>query len=73
MDIFDQLLQLSTQLDNFIWGPGMIALLLGTGIYLTIMTGGIQFTQLWRALKLVLSKESRENKGDGDISPLAVI
>ncbi len=73
MGFFDSLLNWTKELDLIFWGPGMIALLLGTGIYLTLRTRGIQFSQFWRSLKLILSRESRSDKGHGDISPFAAL
>lgn len=70
---FDWLLDWTSQLDNFMWGPAMIALLLGTGIFLTIATRGLQITHFWQSLKLVFSKESRSSEGKGDISPFAAL
>src|SRR5687768_4869794 len=56
-----------TALSGFVWGPPMIILLLGTGIYLTFLLRGIQFTELKYALWLALIK--RQEKGaQGDIS-----
>jgi AGCS family alanine or glycine:cation symporter len=52
---------------GFVWGPPMIALLLGTGIYLTFLLRGIQFTELKYALWLALVKRE-EKDGQGDIS-----
>ena len=73
MGFFDRLLEITDNLDLLFWGPGMIALLLGTGIYLTLRTRGIQFSQFWYSLKLILSRESRSEKGHGDISPFAAL
>ncbi|MFQ5627751.1 MAG: alanine/glycine:cation symporter family protein [bacterium] len=70
---FDWLLQWTTQTDNFMWGPAMIALLLGAGIFLTIATRGLQFTHFTRSLKLIFSKEARSIEGKGDISPFAAL
>ncbi len=73
MQIFDKILEITTQIDAFLWGPQLIALLLGTGIYLSIRTGGVQFTQLWKALKLTFSEKARSSEGEGDISPFAAL
>jgi len=73
MGPFDYLLQWTRKLDLIFWGPGMIALLLVTGIFLTIRTRGLQFTHFWMSLKLIFSKESRSEKGHGDISPFAAL
>lgn len=53
---------------SFIWGPWfLIPLLLGTGLYLTIRLGGIQFLRLGAALRLGLFTR-RDPGSDGDIS-----
>ncbi|MFS2241512.1 MULTISPECIES: alanine/glycine:cation symporter family protein [unclassified Microbacterium] len=55
-------------ISSWIWGPWvLIPLLLGTGLYLTIRLGGIQFLRLGAALRLGLF--TRKDPGsDGDIS-----
>ncbi len=73
MGFFDKLLDITTRLDLVVWGPAMIALLLGTGIFLTFATRGLQFTHMWYSLKLIFSKQSRSEKGHGDISPFAAL
>jgi AGCS family alanine or glycine:cation symporter len=73
MGFFDWFLQITTDIDNVMWGPGMIGLLLITGIILTIVTRGLQFTHFWHSLKLIFSKESRSEEGTGDISPFAAL
>src|SRR5690606_40820652 len=53
---------------GFIWGPWLlIPLLLGTGLYLTIRLGGIQFVRLGAALRLGLFRR-RDPDAEGDIS-----
>ncbi|MBY6061119.1 sodium:alanine symporter family protein [Microbacterium esteraromaticum] len=55
-------------LSGVIWGPWvLIPLLLGTGLYLTIRLGGIQFLRLGAALRLGLFTR-RDPGTDGDIS-----
>lgn len=55
-------------IDDFIWGPYLlIPLLLGTGLYLTIRLGGMQFLKLVPALRLGLVKR-RDDDSAGDIS-----
>ena len=41
---------------GFIWGPPLLILLVGTGIFLTVRLGLIQLRLLPYALKLVFSK-----------------
>lgn len=52
---------------NLVWGPPLLILLVGTGIYLTIRLGFIQITKLPYALKLAFSKH-QDDKSEGDIS-----
>lgn len=55
-------------LGGIIWGPFvLIPLLLGTGIYLTIRLGALQFTKLFPALSLGLIRR-RDEGSEGDIS-----
>ncbi len=55
-------------IDSFIWGPFLlIPLLLGTGIYLTLRLGGLQFFKLIPALRLAFI-DRKEDGADGDIS-----
>ena len=73
MGFFDQVLEWTKELDLLFWGPGMIALLLLTGVILTVATRGLQFTHFWHSIKLIMSKESRSEEGKGDISPFAAL
>ena len=52
-----------------IWGPFLlIPLLLGTGLYLTIRLGGLQFVKLIPAINLGLVKRKDKGEEEGDIS-----
>lgn len=59
--------------DDFVWGPVMLFLLVGTGIFLTIRTKALCWRNLPYALASVLSKEARQKKGDGDVSPFSAL
>lgn len=60
--------------DDFVWGPVMLVLLVGTGIYLTIRLRFLPWRNLGYALKSTLSKEARKsNRGSGDISPFSAL
>ncbi len=73
MNFFDWLLEHTTSLDLLLWGPAMIGLLLGTHLVLTLRTRGLQFSQFFNSIKLIFAKESRSEKGKGDISPFAAL
>lgn len=52
---------------GIIWGPPLLILLVGTGIYLTFRLGLIQLRLLPYALKLVFTK-NQDKKSEGDIT-----
>ena len=61
-------------IDSFVWGPVMLALLVGTGVFLTFRTGFRSWRNLGYALHSVLSKEARtKNRGTGDVSPFSAL
>ncbi len=62
-----------TAIDDFVWGPVMLILLVGTGIFLTIRTKALCWRNLPYAVSNVLSKEARQKKGDGDVSPFSAL
>lgn len=57
-------------LSGWIWGPPVLFLLVGTGLYLTIILRGVQFRALPHAFRLIWHKE---HAGDGDISHFAAL
>ena len=68
------LTEILESIDNIVWGPIMLILLVGTGIFLTIRVGFATWRNLGYALKSVLSKEARtKNRGEGDISPFSAL
>lgn len=69
----DRLLTVVTAARDFMWGGWMIVVLVGTGIVLTVATKGIQVRRLVASLRLIFSKESRGDEGEGDISPFAAL
>lgn len=57
-----------TSISDFVWGPPLLILLVGTGIYLTILLRGLQFRKLIHSLWLALVKRKEEGDNPGDIS-----
>lgn len=70
METFSNIL---VKIDNFVWGPAMLILLVGTGIFLTIRTKALCWRNLPYALSSVMSKEARQTKGEGDVSPFSAL
>lgn len=58
--------------DEFLWGPGTLSLLLGTGIFLTIRTRFFPWRNLGYALRTVLSRDARQ-AGQGEVSPFSAL
>ena len=59
------MLEMLNAIDDFVWGPPLLVLLVGTGIWLTIRLGLIQVFKLGSALKLIFSAK---NDGSGDVN-----
>ena len=58
-------------LGGWVWGPAMLVLLVGTGVWLTLMLRGLQFSMLWFALKQAFKPHGKKEDGsdhEGDIS-----
>ena len=63
------MLNLLNQIDAFVWGPPLLILLVGTGIYLTARLGLLQITRLPQAFRLIFAKD----EGKGDVSSFAAL
>ncbi|WP_203363970.1 sodium:alanine symporter family protein [Bacillus sp. REN10] len=63
----EKLLEVLNSISGMIWGPPLLILLVGTGIYLTIRLGFLQLKLLPYSLKLAFSK-SQDHQSEGDIS-----
>ena len=70
----EELSRIIKVVDDFVWGPVMLVLLVGTGIFLTVRLRFLPWRNLGYALKMTLSKEARTTKrGTGDISPFSAL
>ena len=58
-------------ISSFIWGPPLLILLSGTGLYLTLRLGFLQIRYLPRALGYLFARGA--NKGKGDVSSFAAL
>lgn len=59
------MLDILNQIDSFVWGPPLLMLLVGTGIWLTVRLGVLQVVRLPRALTLIFTSK---NDGSGDVN-----
>ncbi len=65
-----------TILDDFVWGPPMMVILVGTGIFLTIRLGYPQFlhsTYAWKLLFKGAFKKDLDQRGEGEITPFQAL
>lgn len=61
MDNFESILK---YVKDQLWGPPLLILLMGTGVYLTLILKGMQFRYLGYAIKQVFAKQKADSKGD---------
>jgi alanine or glycine:cation symporter, AGCS family len=66
-DLMASLTDIISSASSFVWGPPMLILLVGTGVYLTLILRGLQFRTLIPSLHLALIKRKDEGS-EGDIS-----
>ena len=69
----DAITSANAWLNGYVWGWPMIVLLIGTGVFLTVLTGGVQFRYLGFALREVLGKISQKSAAPGEVSPFQAV
>ena len=67
------ILDILTRIDLFIWGPPLLILLVGTGIFFTWHLGMIQVFRLPLALRYLLNSRKAETGIQGDVSSFAAL
>ena len=69
----DKLMEINGIINSFVWGPYMLILLVGTGIYLTLRTNFMSITKLGYILKTLYSRCLQEGKGEGEITAFQAV
>lgn len=69
----DQLMKINGIINGFVWGPPMLVLLVGTGIYLSLRTKFFSITKLGYILKNTLLKMFEKSEGEGEISAFEAV
>ncbi|MDW8596831.1 sodium:alanine symporter family protein [Streptococcus suis] len=64
------MLELFKAINNLVWGPPLLLLLVGTGVYLTLRLGVFQIGKLPMAFRLIFSSDQ---SGQGDVSSFAAL
>ena len=65
--------QWAARIDQLVWGPWMLALLVGTGAFLTLRTRFLPWRNLGWALKSTFSREARSAGEGGEVSPFSAL
>jgi alanine or glycine:cation symporter, AGCS family len=60
-------------LNGIVWGPAMLVLILGTGLYLQIRLGGMPIRRIGSGLRLVWRSREGDGEHHGDVSPFAAL
>ena len=62
------------KLNGIAWGPWMLLLLVGTGIYLSIRSGFLQFGRFGYVMKNTIGKLfSKQSAGEGEVTPFQAL
>lgn len=62
------------RLNDIAWGPWMLVLLVGTGVYLSVRVGFIQFTRFGYIMKNTVGKLfRRQTAGGGEVTPIQAL
>ncbi|MGQ7507576.1 alanine/glycine:cation symporter family protein [Streptococcus suis] len=64
------MLELFKAINNLVWGPPLLLLLVGTGVYFTLRLGVFQISKLPTAFRLIFSSDQ---SGQGDVSSFAAL
>ena len=68
--MYDKIYGIIQSVDDFVWGWGMIVLLLGTHIFMTVRTGFIQRKTITKGIPLSVAKEE---DADGEVSQFGAL
>lgn len=64
------MLELMQHINDFVWGPPLLLLLVGMGVYFTLRLGVFQVSKLPTAFRLIFSSDQ---SGQGDVSSFAAL
>ena len=71
--MMEKILAAHSALNGLVWGYPLIVALMGTGLFLTFWTGGVQFRKLPFALREVLGKLFSRGRGAGTVTPFQAV
>ena len=65
--------QINGVINSFVWGPIMLTLLVGTGIFLSVRTGFIQVTKIPLWVKHTFGSLAKRQDSDDNITPFQAV
>jgi AGCS family alanine or glycine:cation symporter len=71
--MMEKLVAYHSQLNALVWGPPLIIALMGTGLFFTLYTGGLQFRRFGAAMREVLGKLRFRGAGTGTVTPFQAV
>ena len=66
----ESVIQLLNKIDSLVWGPPLLILLVGTGVYFTVKLRALQVRRLPLAIRLMFTDQ---DQSDGDVSSFAAL
>ena len=67
-------MNINSAVNGIVWGPLIIVLIIGTGTYLSIMTGFFSITKIGYTLKNTLLKMfAKDDKGEGEVTAFQAV
>ena len=72
--VMDKFAEINGVINGFVWGPVLLILLVGCGVYLSFRVGFIQFTRFSFAMKNTLGKVFKKHEaGHGEVTPVQAV
>ncbi|WP_085993961.1 alanine/glycine:cation symporter family protein [Oceanobacillus senegalensis] len=62
------MVEIINKINDFLWGAPSLILLVGTGLFLTIILKGMPFRKLFYAMKLAFVPDKEDSSAEGDVS-----
>ena len=70
----DLLMSINSTINGIVWGPPILILIVGTGIYLSLSTKFFSVTKLGYVLKNTLAKMfSKDQVGEGEVTAFQAV
>ena len=74
-DMLETITKINSAVNGFVWGPVMLALLVGTGVFLTFRTGWVQVRRFGYIMKNTVGSLFRKSDADhgSNLSPFQAV